>query len=51
MKKLLSTMLLALVTLSVAAGKNPVDELLERIDKGASAKFKTELVKSQKEVQ
>ena len=28
---------------------NPVDELLERIDKGASAKFKTELVKSQKD--
>ena len=28
---------------------NPVDELLERIDKGASAKFKTELVKSDKD--
>ena len=28
---------------------NPVDELLERIDKGASAKFKTQLVKSDKD--
>ena len=28
---------------------DPVDELLERIDKGASAKFKTELVKSDKD--
>lgn len=28
---------------------NPVDRLLERIDKGASAKFKTELVKSDKD--
>ena len=28
---------------------NPVDELLERIDKGASARFKTELVKSDKD--
>ena len=28
---------------------NPVDELLERIDKGASAKFKTELIKSDKD--
>ena len=28
---------------------NPVDELLERIDKGASAKFKVEKVKSQKD--
>ena len=28
---------------------NPIDELLERIDKGSSAKFKTELVKSQKD--
>ena len=28
---------------------NPVDELLERIDKGASHKFKTVLVKSDKD--
>ena len=28
---------------------NPVDELLERIDKGASVKFKTQLVKSDKD--
>ena len=28
---------------------NPVDELIERIDKGASAKFKTQLVKSDKD--
>ena len=28
---------------------NPVDDLLERIDKGASAKFKTQLVKSDKD--
>jgi len=28
---------------------NPVDELLERIDKGASSKFKTELVKGTKD--
>jgi len=28
---------------------NPVDELLERIDKGASSKFKTELVKGPKD--
>ena len=28
---------------------NPVDELLERIDKGASSKFKTELVKGSKD--
>ena len=35
--------------LSKQAGKNPVDELLERIDRGASAKFKTELVKGPKD--
>ena len=28
---------------------NPVDDLLERVDKGASKKFKTELVKSEKD--
>ena len=28
---------------------NPVDDLLERIDKGASTKFKTQLVKSDKD--
>ena len=28
---------------------NPVDELIDRIDKGASAKFKTQLVKSDKD--
>ena len=48
MKRLLLILItchLSLVTLFA----NPVDELLERIDKGASAKFKTELVKSQKD--
>ena len=47
MKRLLLTFFIfqfALLTFS-----NPVDELLERIDKGASAKFKTELVKSDKD--
>ena len=37
------------VCLGLGAWANPVDDLLERIDKGASAKFKTELVKSEKD--
>ena len=48
MKRLLLVLItyhLSLITLFA----NPVDELLERIDKGASAKFKTELVKSDKD--
>ena len=46
MKKLL-TAIAILMTLQTWA--NPVDDLLERIDKGASAKFKTQLVKSDKD--
>ena len=38
-----------LICVGVAAQANPVDELLERIDKGASAKFKTEIKKSGKD--
>ena len=34
---------------AMTACANPVDQLLERIDKGASAKFKTQLVKSDKD--
>ena len=44
MRKLL-TVIAILISLNTWA--NPVDELLERIDKGASAKFKIEKVKSQ----
>ena len=47
MKRLLLTAIVALISIQIWA--NPVDELLERIDKGASAKFKTELVKSEKD--
>ena len=47
MKKLLLTAIIALISMQM--GANPVDELLERIDKGASAKFKTQLVKSDKD--
>ena len=47
MKKLLLTAIVALISIQIWA--NPVDELLERIDKGASAKFKTQLVKSDKD--
>ena len=47
MKKLL--FLLFTVQCALFTFANPVDELLERIDKGASAKFKTELVKSDKD--
>ena len=42
-------LLLVLVLFAVNTWANPVDELLERIDKGASAKFKTQLVKSDKD--
>ena len=37
------------ILLSIQMWANPVDDLLERIDKGASAKFKTQLVKSDKD--
>ena len=37
------------ILLSMQMWANPVDDLLERIDKGASAKFKIEKVKSQKD--
>ena len=47
MKRLLFVLLTTFCSLSMIA--NPVDELLERIDKGASAKFKTQLVKSDKD--
>jgi alpha-N-acetylglucosaminidase len=47
MKKLLLTAIVTLISMQIWA--NPVDELLERIDKGASAKFKTQLVKSDKD--
>ncbi len=47
MKKLL--LILFTIHFSLFILSNPVDELLERIDKGASAKFKTELVKSDKD--
>ena len=46
MKKLL-TIIVMMMALNTWA--NPVDDLLERIDKGASAKFKTQLVKSDKD--
>ena len=41
--------LLAIIFLSLSTYANPADDLLERIDKGASRKFKTELVKSDKD--
>ena len=37
------------ILLSMQMFANPVDELIERIDKGASVKFKTQLVKSDKD--
>ena len=46
MRKLLTIIAILLATQSWA---NPVDDLLERIDKGASAKFKIEKVKSEKD--
>ena len=46
MRKLL-TIIAILMALQTWA--NPVDDLLERIDKGASAKFKIEKVKSDKD--
>ena len=36
----------SLLLFAVAMMANPVDDMLERIDKGASAKFKTQLVKA-----
>ena len=47
MMRPLLTIIAMLLTMQVWA--NPVDELLERIDKGASAKFKIEKVKSEKD--
>nr|WP_028908368.1 alpha-N-acetylglucosaminidase [Xylanibacter ruminicola] len=37
------------ILLSMQMWANPVDDLLERIDKGASVKFKTQLVKSDRD--
>lgn len=47
MKKILIFLILSLSTFIASA--NPVDRLLERIDLGGSKKFKTELVKSDKD--
>lgn len=47
MKILLISMMCWMMTLSLSA--NPVDNLLERIDKGASKKFNTELIKTDKD--
>ena len=47
MKLLLISMMCWMMTLSLSA--NPVDNLLERIDKGASKKFNTELIKTDKD--
>ena len=38
-----------LCTVALGAFANPADDLLNRIDKGAAAKFKTVLVKSDKD--
>ncbi len=46
MKKLLLGLL---CTVTLGAYANPADDLLNRIDKGAAAKFKTILVKSDKD--
>ena len=46
MRKLLTVIA---ILLSMQLQANPVDELLERIDAGASKKFKTQLVKSDKD--
>ena len=46
MKQILT---IILMIAAMATEANPVDNLLERIDKGASAKFKTQLVKSDKD--
>ena len=46
MKKIL---VIFLCVLALKASATPIDGLLERIDKGASAKFKTQLVKSDKD--
>ena len=46
MKKLLLGLL---CTITFGAYANPADDLLNRIDKGAAAKFKTILVKSDKD--
>ncbi len=47
MKRLL--LVLFTIQCSLFTLANPVDELIERIDKGASKKFKTQLVKSDKD--
>ena len=43
MRKIILSFSLLLFAVTMMA--NPVDDMLERIDKGASAKFKTQLVK------
>ena len=40
------TITILLCVMALCAGATPIDHLLERIDKGASSKFKIELVKS-----
>lgn len=47
MKSLLVSMMCWMMTLNLSA--NPVDNLLERIDKGASTKINTELIKTDKD--
>ena len=47
MKQILTVFLFLFSLMGVAA--NPIDNMLERIDKGASRKFKTTLVKSDKD--
>lgn len=47
MKQILTVLLFLFSLVGVAA--NPIDNMLERIDKGASRKFKTTLVKSDKD--
>lgn len=37
------------VSMAVTAAGNPVDNLLNRIDPGAARKFKTELVKTERD--
>ena len=39
---------LMLLMVCMKMGASPIDQLLERIDKGASKKFKIELVKTNK---
>lgn len=49
MKRLIASLMLALAVVLAAGAANPAEKLLERIDKGASRKFKTELRKSDRD--